>query len=138
VIPQILIKPIIYVFAFISFGSVCFYKGCTYSESKYIESGIKQSEKNAQIVSKAVKDTEEKTRLLYENQIKQLKKRAPLPDTCILSADFRRMHDNATGVPESTATQTVTVDAVANTVETNYLNCRQNQIWLEECNDICR
>ncbi len=137
-IPAFLIRPLTYIGIFIFGISVGFYKGCSYSESVYIESGIEQAEKNAKILSKTTKDTESKTRKLYEDEIKRLKNRKHLPDKCILSAEFRRMHDNASGVSESATAQTVTVEVVASTIESNYFACKQNAIWLDECNRICK
>jgi len=137
-IPAFLIRPLIYVCVLGLWGGMCFYKGCTYSESAYIKSGILEAKNNAKLLSEAIKESEDKTRKLYEDEITKLKNRKPLPDKCVLSPDFRRLHDSATGMPKSTTAHSVTIEDAARTIEDNYFACRQNSIWLEECNRICK
>lgn len=127
------------------FLSVCsvafmtgFYYGFSYSETKYEAAAKIQAQENAEKLRDAIAQSETKTRVMYERKIKVLKDIRKLSDTCILSADFRMLHDSATGLPEVSTTQPVTVKQVASTVIANYANCQQNSIWLEECNAICK
>jgi len=137
-IPAFLIKPLIYASILTALCGISFYKGVSYSENKYEAAQVIQAKRNAKLVQSAITETENKTSALYEDTIKRLKKRKPLPDTCVLSADFRMRHDEAVGMPESPSAQTVAVATVADTVESNYDRCRQNIIWLEECQRVCK
>jgi hypothetical protein len=97
-----------------------------------------QAAENAKKLSAIVKKTEEETKRHYERYIRTLKSAHKLPDSCQLSADFRRLHDDAAGVSEVTAAQTVAARTVADTMIKNYAACNQNAIWLKECNEICQ
>jgi hypothetical protein len=116
---------------------VSFYKGFSYAEKEYKEALLIQQASNSKKLVEAVKESEIKIRGQYERYIKTIKKVDNLPDTCILSSEFRIMHDSAAGLPEVTTASTVTVKEVATTINDNYLACQQNAVWLEECNRIC-
>lgn len=96
-----------------------------------------QSQENAKKMAAIVIETEEKTRAIYEQKINLLTQVEELPDNCVLSPDFRRLHDSAAGLPEVSTASPVAAQAVAATVIDNYTACRQNAEWLEECNKIC-
>jgi len=136
--PTFLIKPLIILCSIAGLFGYGYYKGHASAESNYNKAAIIQASKNAELLSQAISETESKTRLLYESKIRSLKNASRLPDTCILSSNFRMLHDSATGMPESATASTVTAKQVADTIIENYSNCRQNAIWLEECNRICR
>jgi hypothetical protein len=114
-----------------------YFKGVNDTTEKYLNEQKDQALKNADQVAQIIKETEDKTRKLYEDKIKNQKRLASLPDTCQLSADFRRLHDEAAGVQGVPSAQAVAAGTVAATIEKNYSYCRQNAIWLEECNRIC-
>lgn len=120
------------------FLCVGFYYGFNYCDTKYKAAATIQSAKNAEKLRDAISEAETRTRILYERKIKVIKDINRLPDTCLLSANFRMLHDSATGLPEVATAQAVTVKQVADTVINNYANCQQNSIWLEECNAICK
>lgn len=137
-IPGFLIKPLIYLSLVASYTAIVWWHGYDYSLGLSEEAALIQANKNAEAVSTAVKETEDATRRIYEEEIRRLKNRKPLPDNCVLSPDFRRLHDAAAGLPESPKAGSVAAQAVADTIEHNYLACRQNIIWLKECQKICQ
>ena len=134
--PIFLIKPLIILCSIVGLFGFGYYKGYASAESDYNKAAIIQASKNAELLSQAISETESKTRLLYEAKIRHINK--PLPDKCMLSTEFQVRHNYATGMPESATASTVTAKQVADTIIENYSNCRQNAIWLEECNRICR
>ena len=134
--PTFLIKPLIAICAIVGVFGFGYYKGHASAESDYNKAAVIKAAENAELLSKAISETESKTRLLYEAKIRRITK--PLPDKCVLSSEFQVRHNYATGLPESATTHTVTAQAVIETVEENYFNCRQNTIWLEECQRICK
>ena len=134
--PTFLIKPLIILCSIVGLFGFGYYKGHASAESDYNKAAIIQASKNAELLSQAISETESKTRLLYEAKIRHINK--PLPDKCVLSTEFQVRHNYATGMPESATSHTVTAQAVIEAVEDNYFNCRQNMIWLEECQSICK
>jgi hypothetical protein len=131
------IERIIAGFAIICFlVGTSFYSGCQYTEDKYKQAQIKQASLNAEKLQDAITKAETQTRLLYEDKIRHLNK--PLPDKCMLSPEFRMQFDFTTGLPEVATTQTVTTQEVIDATRDNNFNCRQNIIWLNECNEICK
>ena len=134
--PTFLVKPLIILCSIVGLFGFGYYKGHASAESDYNKAAIIQASKNAELLSQAISETESKTRLLYEAKIRHINK--PLPDKCVLSTEFQVRHNYATGMPESATAHAVTAQAVIETVEDNYFNCRQNMIWLEECQSICK
>lgn len=133
--PSFLIKPLLIIAVFVGYTLCVYHYGYSRCQDKNEKIALEQAAENAEKVAKVIKETEEETRKLYERKIKRLQQK-PLPDTCVLSPDFRRMHDTAAGLPESSEAGPVTAQVVADTVADNYESCRQNIVWLEECQRI--
>ncbi len=140
--PDFISKPLAYLAVFIVYSGIIigigYYKGCSQTEATYKAAQVIQAKANAERLSEALIQSERDSRANYERKLKFYKKAHLLPDKCQLSADFRRLHDEAAGMPKSASAQPVSPQAVAETVAENYTICEQNAIWLEECNKICK
>ena len=133
-----LIKYAIIIVLFSGYTGAIFYGGMEYSENQTSQGMVIQAQQNAIKLQDAITESTNKTRALYEKRIKAITDTKPLPDKCVLSPEFQMRHDNAVGMPKSATAHSVSAQAVAKTVEENYFNCRQNIIWLEECQSICK
>jgi len=135
--PLWVIKYLLPVVALVALVSGIWYHGYRTAEREFEQDALDQALANSELVAEIVRQTEDETRLLYEAEIKRLK-RKPLPDTCVLSGEFRQLHDDAAGMPKASqergaAPDTVTPQDLADTIATNYFRCQQNIIWLNEC-----
>ena len=138
IVPVFLIKPLIIAAIIGCVSSIAYYNGYTNAQQKYKKDALEQAAQSAKTLAGAIKYTEDKTRELYEDKIRHITNSKPLPDKCLLSSEFRVQFNATTGLPEVTTARAVTpAEVIAATRENNFA-CRQNAIWLEECNAVCR
>jgi hypothetical protein len=135
--PPFLIKPLLFLLVFTAAGGYGYYKGAQNTRETYEAAAAIQARENAEKLAAIILETETKTRAL-QNELRKAKAGNTLPDRATtLSTDFCRMYNADAGLPESPCPAPVTVEAIADTTRDNFAACRQNAIWLEECQSIC-
>ena len=136
-LPQFLIKPLLFIVAISAVAALGYYKGVEHTEDKYKAAIAAQAQENAEKLAAILLQSDAKTRALT-NEIRKLKKGNELPDyRVLLSADFCRMYNDSAGMPQGACPPPVPLAAVADTTAANFAACRQNAIWLEECQAAC-
>ena len=136
-LPTFLIKPLVILVALASLCGYCYYKGVSNTERTFEAAAAIQAKENAEKLAEILLQSDAKTRAL-EHELRKAKQGNTLPDkSLLLSADFCRMYNTDAGLPESPCPKAVTVAAVADTNRENFAACRQNAIWLEECQAVC-
>lgn len=137
-LPQILIKPLLAIVAIVGIFGFGYYKGATNTEATFKAAEAIQAKANADKLAEILSQTDAKTRALTD-ELRKAKAASTLPDRRVeLSVDFCRMYNAGAGMPGAPCPHPVTVETVAGTTVDNFAACRQNAIWLEECQAICR